>query len=268
MPDLHCVDHKGVRYWTESEPTAGVVWGFSERDGGASVAPFASLNLGSHVGDHPDAVDANRAGLLDAAGLGHLRHRLVMAEQVHGDHVLVVREDTAGSGAFAVSGRGPVPGCDALITTARDVPLMLCFADCVPLVLLAPGPAVAVVHAGWRGALLGIAGKAAARLAEQAGCSAAEIRAFVGPHVCPRHYHVDDEKMSQFFNAFDTLARAESGGLDLGHVVAASLTNAGVDPCSIASLGTCTAETIDRFFSYRAEAGKTGRHGAFVCIPS
>lgn len=268
MSDLDCVNHNGVRYWTGSEPATDVVWGFSERGGGVSATPFGTLNLGSHVGDEPESVDENRNRLLDSAALGYLRHRLVMAEQVHGDRVVVVGEDEAGSGAYATSGPGPVPGCDALVTTVPNTPLLLCFADCVPVVLVAPGPAVGVVHAGWRGALLGIAGTAAGVLAAQAGCSAVEIRAFVGPHVCAHHYNVDEGIMSQFFNAFGTLARAESGGLDLGHVVAASLTQAGVDPCSIASLGTCTAETIDRFFSYRAEAGKTGRHGAFVCIPS
>jgi copper oxidase (laccase) domain-containing protein len=72
--------------------------------------------------------------------------------------------------------------------------------------------------------------------------------------------------MSQFVNTFDTVARAESGGLDLGAAVTVSLRSAGVDPCNIAGLGVCTAETTDRFFSYRAEAGLTGRHGALACI--
>jgi hypothetical protein len=88
------------------------------------------------------------------------------------------------------------------------------------------------------------------------------------PHIGPCHYQVSDEIMSHFVNGFGTVARAESGGLDLGFVVAASLESAGVDPCNIVRLGVCTAEMTDRFYSYRAEAGLTGRHGAFACILS
>ena len=74
--------------------------------------------------------------------------------------------------------------------------------------------------------------------------------------------------MSQFCNTFGTVARAVSGGLDLDAVVTASLVDAGVAPCSIARLGTCSAEATDRFFSYRAEDGRTGRHAAFACVLS
>jgi copper oxidase (laccase) domain-containing protein len=122
------------------------------------------------------------------------------------------------------------------------------------------------VHAGWRGALVGIAGKAARELASEAECDTDLLRAYIGPHIGACHYEVGSEIMSQFVNVFGTFARADSGGLDLGSVVAVSLIDAGVDPCNIASLGECTAETTDRFYSYRAEAGLTGRHGALACV--
>jgi hypothetical protein len=191
-----------------------------------------------------------------------------MAEQVHGACVALVTAREAGHGASASGGSRPIPATDALVTAETDLPLLLCFADCVPVIVVGPGPVVAVVHAGWRGALAGIPGTTARVVAEQAGCDPGALRAYIGAHIGPCHYEVDEGTLSQFVNTFDTLARAESGGLDLGHVVAASLTHAGVDPCRIASLGTCTAETTDRFFSHRAEAGLTGRHGALVCIPS
>ena len=105
-------------------------------------------------------------------------------------------------------------------------------------------------------------------LARAASCGLPDIDAYVGPHIGPCHYEVDERNLSQFVNRFGTFARAESGGLDLGFVVAASLQTAGVDPCRIVSLGICTAETTDRFFSYRAEAGPTGRHCALACVLS
>ena len=143
---------------------------------------------------------------------------------------------------------------------------MLCFADCVPLVLVAPGPAVGVVHAGWRGALASLPGTAVEALAGFAGCSATDVTAYVGAHIGACHYEVDATLVSQFVSAFGTFARAESGCLDLAAVVSASLQSAGVAPCNIARLGTCTAEATDRFFSYRAEGGLTGRHSALAFI--
>ena len=157
---------------------------------------------------------------------------------------------------------------DSLTTSTPGVVLALCFADCVPVVLVAPGPAVAVAHAGWRGALAGIAGATVRTLAQTASCDPAQIVAYIGPHVGACHYEVSDEIMSHFCNTFGTFARAVSGGLDLDAVVSANLVDAGVSPCSIARLGMCTAETTDRFFSYRAENRRTGRHSAFACVLS
>jgi YfiH family protein len=179
-----------------------------------------------------------------------------------------VNAPEAGSGAFAATGGPPLPRTDALLTCEPDTPLMLFFADCVPIVLVAPGPCVAVVHAGWRGALVGIAERSVLELARAASCYPSEIDAYVGPHIGPCHYEVDERLLSQFVNRYGTCARAESGGLDLGFVVAASLQTAGVDSRSIAGLGTCTAETNDRFYSYRAEAGRTGRHCALASVVS
>ena len=258
----------GVRIWTDEvlRCDSGVVIGFSQRSGGVSDSPFDTLNLASHVGDDPAAVNENRRRLLGSAGIGEYGERLTMAEQVHGDRLELVDSVGAGSGASAQGGRPALAGTDGLITREVGTPLMLCFADCVPIILVAPGPAVAVVHAGWRGALGSLPGKAACELARLAGCEASAVTAYIGPHIRACHYQVSPQVMSQFVNTFGTLARASSGGLDLDAAVSASLDRAGVAPCSIARLGSCTAEATDRFFSYRAEGGRTGRHSAFACI--
>ncbi|MDZ4169084.1 MAG: polyphenol oxidase family protein [Coriobacteriia bacterium] len=269
-PALVRVENHGVAVWTDPSllDAAGVLVAFTERGGGVSCGPHASLNLADHVGDDPRAVDENRHRLLESVGLGYGSVRLVMAEQVHGDRVV-----TIDAGEYALG--SPVPGCDALVTREPDVALLMCFADCVPVVLVWPGdgeggsrPAVSVVHAGWRGALAGLPGIAVRALCESAERSPAHLRAYVGPHIRACHYVVDESIMSHFVRTFGTFARAESGGLDLGAVVSASLTDAGVDPCCIARLGTCTFEATDRFFSYRAEEGLTGRHGALACVLS
>ena len=244
-----------------------VIIAFSERTGGRSPAPFASLDLAAHVGDQPFCVDDNRALLMAALGIEPLRERLTVPEQVHG---VVVRECTgamAGMGAFARAGTPPpVPATDALLTADPDTPLLLCFADCVPVILVATGPrrAVAVVHAGWRGALGRIVEEAARRLAARAGCGTAELAAYIGPHVGPCCYEVDAALLSQFVQSFGTIAAAQ-GRLDLGAVVSESLNGVGVPFSSQVRSGLCTAERTDAFFSHRAE-GLTGRHGALACI--
>lgn len=270
-PKLTSLTHAGVTVWTDfALAEKGIVIGFSERGGGVSDSPYASLNLAAHVCDDPVRVDENRSRLLAAAGLAGYREQLVVPDQVHGSRVTVVTRREAGSGASAAGGRPPVPEADALVTAARGIPLMLCFADCVPLVLVAPKPtaAVAVAHAGWRGSLASVPGETARELARVAGCETSDLLVYIGAHVGACHYAVNDDIMSQFFNAFGTFARADSGGLDLDATVTASLVEAGVATCSIARLGTCTAEATDRFFSYRSEAGHTGRHSAFACVVS
>lgn len=257
----------GITWWGDDALRAqGVCVAFSERTGGVSNHPYASLNLAGHVGDDPFAVDENRRRLMDALGLGSLRDLIVTAEQVHGEHIEQVEADDAGRGAFVTHGAIPVPATDALITDAPDVPLALFFADCVPVILVAPGPVIAVVHAGWRGALASLPGKTASRIAETWGVSAGDVKAYVGAHIRACHYEVSEEVLSQFVNSFDTVARAESGGLDLAAVVTESLIRSGVDSCNIARVEVCTAEATDRFFSYRAEHGVTGRHCALACI--
>lgn len=259
--EVRCLTDEGLR------DRCGIVVAFSQRAGGRSRGAFDSLNLAGHVGDDPAAVDDNRTLFLSCLGITPLRLRLTMAEQVHGTSVRAISGAGVGMGAFAREGTPPpVPAADALITAEPDVPLMLCYADCVPVVLVATGPVrgVAVVHAGWRGALGGIVADAARRLCEHTRIEPAEMLAYVGPHIGPCHYEVDAERLSQFTNAFGTIAAAQ-GRLDLGAVVSQSLNGVGVPLSSVCRAEVCTAERTDAFYSYRAE-GLTGRHGALACI--
>ncbi|MDY0087433.1 MAG: polyphenol oxidase family protein [Coriobacteriia bacterium] len=265
----HLVRHdtgSGVCVWTDSKlAQSGVLVAFSERLGGMSAAPCDSLNLAAHVGDDPGAVDVNRDKLLNALGIGGLRRRLVTAQQVHGDRVCEVCEADAGAGAYA-SGTPPLAGVDALMTRLPDTPLLLMYADCVPVVLVAPPPATAVcvVHAGWRGALKGLPGRSARALALMSGCAPASLHAYIGAHIGQCCYQVGEDILSQFRTTFDTIG-AVVGGLDLAAAVRESLVRAGLAEEGIVELGVCTRDHTDRFFSYRASA-ITGRHGALAVI--
>lgn len=259
------IESRGVTFHTDSalRVASGISIGFTERTGGVSVSPYATLDLAAHVDDDPTAVRENRRRVLSAIGADAFAERLTTAEQVHGTRVAHVTADNAGCGADPLEGPGPVLGADALWTTDTGVPLMLFFADCVPVVLVSESPrAIAVVHAGWRGALGGIVGDTVRALDTALG--GATITAYVGPHIGACCYEVDPLLVSQFANMFVTIPRA-SDRLDLAAAVAEDLDRAGISRERQWHLGICTAHNTDRFYSYRAE-GRTGRHCAFALL--
>ena len=249
---------------------SGILVAFSTRQGGRSVGPYAGLNLAGHSGDDPGAVDENRRDLLGMWGLD--AGRLVTAQQVHGDDVVVVTAADAGRGARVTGGRSPIEGTDAMITSESDLPLMMMYADCVPVLLVAEGPrrAVAVVHAGWRGALSRLPAKTAVGLARTAGCREKDLSAYIGAHICSECYEVGEELAVAFDNEFASSShsvsiRSGSPRVDLGQAVGSALTDAGVRPERVIGLGMCTSENLSLFYSYRAE-GVTGRHGALTAV--
>ena len=241
----------------------GVGIAFSERIGGVSDEPWSTLDLACHVGDDPDRVDRNRDLLCQAIGIGSLRERLTTAEQVHGTAVVRIGAEDAGAGAHVGRGPGPVPATDALWTIEKGVPLLMMFADCVPVILVRPSiPAVAVVHAGWRGLAAGVVGAAASVLQLLSGAD--DLSAYVGPHIGACCYEIGQECVSHFDSAFVTITGA-STRLDLGAAVADALERSGVPKGRQWHLGICTAHNTDRFYSHRAE-NPTGRHGALAVI--
>jgi len=267
-PRLERVERHGVGFWTDLSLTrqCGITVAFSERKGGTSDGPYRSLNLSSRVGDDPARVDANRSVFLGAVDLAALRDRLTTAEEVHGIHVAAVGARDAGAGAFVGGQHGAIPHTDALLTLEKNIPLSLCSADCVLIVLVTPRPAVAVVHAGWRGALASIPGKAVAEICAASQSEPSEVTVYIGAHIRACHYEVNEDLLSQFAEVFGPQVQPQPRHLDLDVAVTTSLKSAGVLACNIARIGVCTADDSGHFFSYRAEGGLTGRHAALVCI--
>jgi polyphenol oxidase len=158
------------------------------RSGGVSTGPYASLNLGLHVGDDPTAVVENRRRA--AAAIGCSLDDLVFARQVHGREVAVVTADDRGSGARGDAG---AVEADGLVTTSPEVGLAIMVADCVPLVLVDPGAGVlAVVHAGWRGTVARVA-EAAVEAMAALGADPGAVLAGIGPAIPADRYQVGDE---------------------------------------------------------------------------
>ena len=232
---------------------------FTERGGGVSKDPYASLNLGDHVCDELSCVEENRRILMDALGVpAQDQGKLVVPKQVHGDVVLSVGEDIAASRDRARE------GADGIVCMHSRIPVLLCFADCVPVVLAAPGGGFAVLHAGWRGAIASIPGKGLEQLACEAGVDPSQCNAYIGPHIGACCYETSQEILDRFVARYGKKCDAGSRHLDLGAAVAASLIEHGAARERICDSMSCTSCLNDRFFSYRADGGTTGRHAAFA----
>ena len=246
----------------ESRP-GGVTFAFTERTGGVSTGDYASLNLGSRCGDDPSAVGENRRRALAALGCANLLDRLVSPRQVHGDSVVVVCDGS--DDAVEAAQAEAEAGADAVVCLAKDVPVLLNFADCVPVVLAAPG-AFAVAHSGWRGTYARIAAKALGILSEEAGCSPRDVSCYIGPHIRGCDYEVSQELLDMFVAEFGESVDAGCRRLDLARAITMALTDAGASPEAIVVCEDSTATNTDRFFSYRAEKGRCGRHGAMAVL--
>lgn len=171
------------------------------RAGGVSGGPYQSLNLGLHVGDDDAAVVENRRRAASAVGL--TLDDLVFCNQTHGAAVAGVTERDRGRGTTSVD--DAIQGVDAVITRSPGVGIVMMVADCVPIVLFDPAsPAVACVHAGWRGTAARVAAAAVEAMAA-GGSRPGDLLAAVGPAVAAERYQVGEEVAAAFAEAGDVL---------------------------------------------------------------
>ncbi|MGI6755643.1 MAG: polyphenol oxidase family protein [Atopobiaceae bacterium] len=260
-PQLTRYSSHGVTLLGDMSRPCGVTLAFTERSGGVSVGAYSSLNLGDSCGDDPSAVAQNRRLALDAMGALPWEERLINPRQVHGDKVVCVSGSSAEE--IAAARREARQGADAMVCTVPEVPVLLCFADCVPIILVAPG-GFAVVHSGWRGTLARVSAKAAGVLCERTGAEPKDLLAYIGPHIGVDDYEVSGELMARFGQEFGEKIKRNDAHLDLARCIEIALEDAGLSRPQIVCYEDSTASCTDRFFSYRAEAGTCGRHGALA----
>jgi hypothetical protein len=238
----------------------------STRSGGASSAPYASLNLGTDTGDALERVVKNYE--IVSSALGFNLAALVTSTQVHGNQLAVIDDASIGRSTFAVEPL--LQGYDGLVTGSTGVTLMVRVADCVPVILFAPERQIAaVVHAGWRGTLAGIAGEAVRKMVQHYHADPGDIRAGIGPAIGPCCYCVQEEVADAFKNAphlYPAVFRETRGELflNLWEANRLQLLQQGLSAGNIETAGLCTSCRTDLFFSHRREEGKTGRFGAFA----
>ena len=221
------------------------------RTGGVSAAPYASLNLGLHVGDDAAAVAENRRRV--AAAL-RLPGEPLWLQQVHGVQV-------ADADADGESMRGPA---DAIVTRQAGRVLAILVADCMPVLFASKdGPVLGAAHAGWRGLAAGVLEATVAAM----GVAPGRIHAWLGPAIGPAHFEVGDEVRAAFLThapesaaGFATNARGR-WQCDLALLARQRLAALGV--VHVWNSGLCTYAREEQCFSFRRD-GRTGRMAALL----
>ena len=242
--------------------------GISSRLGGTSSQPFTSLNLGLHTGDEDKQVIINRQ--LFCKGVGVVADDIVTAEQIHTDRVLVVTKQHIGKGAKKYS--EAIRATDALITNVPDIPLMLFFADCVPVLIVDPvKKVIGIAHAGWKGTMANIAQKTVLTMQTQFGTNPQQCFVGIAPSIGPCCYEVEEvviNKLKAQFENWEQLVRpnGDKWYLDLWQANRLQLERIGVQGRNIVVSKVCTACNKELFFSYRAENAHTGRMGAVIVL--
>jgi YfiH family protein len=168
--------------------------------------------------------------------------RLATAAQVHGAHVLV----------HAPGWDGWLRGtqADGHLAATRGTAMAVSIADCVPVFLVHPSGAVAILHSGWRGTVARIVEHGIAALTHR-GFPAAELRVHLGPSICGKCYEVSADVAAQLTGQPVRAPRP----VDLRALIAEQSRALGVHHVTMSA--SCTRCDNDRFYSHRA--GDSGR---------
>jgi polyphenol oxidase len=233
----------GVIRWDAS----GYVVAFTTRVGGVSNAPYDSLNLTIGTGDDRVRVEENRRRACDAVGVPAAT--LAFNRQVHSSMVQRAR-----------AGVGGKPG-DGLWSEEPGVSMLAMSADCLPIAVARIGgskPALAVVHAGWRGLAKGVVEASVSALRDESSHGPA-LAAIIGPAIGPCCYDVGPE-VSALFDADLT----RDGRLDLWSAAERALRAAGVE--RVERVDLCTNCNPRLFFSHRRDGRARGVQGVLGAV--
>lgn len=164
----------------------------------------------------------------EVSNLGFSWGELHLAEQVHGADIAIVTAQDAHLTSVNV---------DGLMTSDIGVLLGVYVADCGAVYLHDPvKKAVALLHSGKKGTEGNITGRAVRLMQNTYGSLPEDIKVVLSPCIRPPLYEIDF--------AADIRQQALSAGVLSKHYYDARI---------------CTASNVDKYYSYRAERGKTGR---------
>jgi YfiH family protein len=259
--DLERVDYKGLAYYRHTAWDA-VKHGVFTRHGGVSEAHWASLNVGGANGDDEQAVRVNHERMYEALDVN--ADDAVTVWLVHGVDTIVAHPPTEGQRWLAKA--------DGIVTNQKDLPLVMRYADCVPLLAYDPvEEVIALGHAGWRGTVNGMGASLVQTMQEAYQCKPENIEVVIGPSISPENYQVGEEVVeavhAYYGDASDLIMRDPEDGtayFDLWSANKLDFERRGVRKTTV--MGICTYENTQDFFSHRGEQGKTGRFGVVMSL--
>jgi len=222
----------------------GVVAGITTRGRGFSLGLWSEENVGQVM----SRWRAFRAAFRSAFPA------LILAHQVHGTLVQWHRQTADG---WLI-----LDGIDGHATGTRGMLLTITVADCVPVYLTVPHKqAVALLHAGWRGAAGRILERGVELVRREAFVRASEIVMHCGVGICGECYEVGSEVLTQFSGRPETAP----GHVDLRAVLMQQARALGLT--EISTSPWCSAHHREQFFSHRASGGRDGRMVAYLGLP-
>ncbi len=249
-----------------------VVNAFTTRSGGVSRYPFDSLNVSYNVDDKDSCVIENRKIILNILGIDY--RCVVSAQQVHKDKITLLRKEDKGKGAFRYS--NGIAESDALITNISGIPLLMCYADCVPIFILDPiKKAIALIHSGRRGTELELTLKTLFKMKKIFETNPRSCLAAIFPSIGPCCYKLKNQDEVNNCSSKNKLSsnskvtykqNKDEWYLDLKKANHLQLIKGGVEEKNIFVNEICTADHPEFFFSYRRDMGNTGRMAAIFML--
>jgi polyphenol oxidase len=227
---------------------------FLTREGGVSLSPYDTLNLGSENGDQEENVIENRNRI--ARTFNFDPKRLVLLHQVHQDRILLLRQpdDTLPT----------LLEYDAVVTDVSSMFLGIRTADCIPILILDQRKRViSAIHAGRQGTALHITTKVLKKMQQEFRCSPGDLLIALGPSIGSCCYEIDEKAFHPEWEFFSTQVKTGKWMVDLAQINIAHMKNEGIKEEQIRPVNLCTGCHGDLFFSYRRE-GRTGRQLSFI----
>jgi polyphenol oxidase len=220
---------------------------FTDRFGGVSASPYDELNLAL---DSADAVDVRLEN-----------QRIVLADFGPGDELRDLSQVHGGDVVVADATAWARPEADAVVAATPGFTLMVRAADCVPVLLVAPEtPVIAAVHCGRPGLVAGVVTHAVTAMRAM---GAADIAAWIGPHVCGGCYELPAEMQEEVAAVVPESRATTTWGtpsIDLGAGVRAQLV---ADNVAVTDVSRCTRESDD-LYSFRRDRDRAGRLAGLV----
>ena len=225
------------------------------RIGGDTPKPLDSFTMSSKdCMELKNYEEKNKKILCDILGVDY--ENLIQPNQQHTDNILVLKDKMKNFDKTAAF--------DGVITNIPNIPVMLVFADCIPVLIFDNKKNVmSIVHAGWKGTAKKIAVKSVKIMQDEFRCETKNLSAIIGAGISGKNYETSPNNIDILLmtvdkkHAKDVLVSERN--IDLKKLNAIQLEKLGIENIDICPF--CTYDNNDLFYSYRKENKITGRHG-------